>query len=94
MVIIMTPEATQKNIEDVVSAIENVGLKTKITVGEQQKIVAVIGDKNRLSSVPLDAMDGVEQTEPRISSNSEHYQRCRNSNRRRKYRCHGWTMRR
>ena len=62
MVIIMTPEATQKNIEDVVSAIENVGLKTKITVGEQQKIVAVIGDKNRLSSVPLDAMDGVEQT--------------------------------
>lgn len=62
MVIIMNPDATQKNLEDVVSAIENVGLKTKITVGEQQKIVAVIGDKNRLSSVPLDAMDGVEQT--------------------------------
>ena len=62
MVIIMNPDATQKNIEDVVNAIENVGLKTKITVGEQQKIVAVIGDKNRLSSVPLDAMDGVEQT--------------------------------
>lgn len=62
MVIIMNPDATQKNIDDVVSAIENVGLKTKITVGEQQKIVAVIGDKNRLTSVPLDAMDGVEQT--------------------------------
>ena len=62
MVIIMNPDASQKNIEDVVKVIEGVGLKTKITEGEQQKIVAVIGDKNRLSSVPLDAMDGVEQT--------------------------------
>lgn len=62
MVIIMTPDATQENLDQVVQAIEGVGLKTKITVGEQQKIVAVIGDKNRLSSVALDAIPGVEQT--------------------------------
>lgn len=58
----MTPDATQENLDQVVQAIEGVGLKTKITVGEQQKIVAVIGDKNRLSSVALDAIPGVEQT--------------------------------
>ena len=62
MVIIMNPDATQENLDQVVQAIEGVGLKTKITVGEQQKIVAVIGDKNRLSSVALDAIPGVEQT--------------------------------
>ena len=62
MVIIMNPDATEKNIEDVMDAIVSAGLEAKIMEGSQQKIVGVIGDKTRLASVPVDAMDGVEKS--------------------------------
>lgn len=62
MVIIMNPEATAQNIQDVIKAIESAGLEGKIMEGTQQKIVGVIGDKSRLASIPLDAMDGVEKS--------------------------------
>lgn len=62
MVIIMNPEATRENLNDVIAAIENVGLEAKVMEGAVQKIVGVIGDKTRLESVPVDAMDGVEKS--------------------------------
>ena len=62
MVIIMTPEATQQNINDVIEVIKGVGLDAKIMEGSQQKIVGVIGDKTKLVSVPIDAMPGVEHS--------------------------------
>ncbi len=62
MVIIMNPDATKQNIDEVVAAIESVGLEAKIMEGTQQKIVGVIGDKTRMSSIAVDVMDGVEQS--------------------------------
>lgn len=62
MVIIMNQDATQANINDVISAIEGVGLVAKIMEGAQQKIVGVIGDKTRLAAVPVDALPGVEKS--------------------------------
>ena len=62
MVIIMNPDATAENIEDVIRAINSVGLDAKIMEGTQQKIVGVIGDKTKLAATPLDAMHGVETT--------------------------------
>ena len=62
MVIIMRPEATQQNINEVIEVIKGVGLDAKIMEGSQQKIVGVIGDKTKLASVPIDALDGVEHT--------------------------------
>ena len=62
MVIIMSPDATQQNINDVIEVIKGVGLEAKITEGVQQKIVAVIGDKSKLMPVPIDAMSGVERS--------------------------------
>lgn len=62
MVIIMNPDATAQNIKDVILAIEETGLEAKVMEGSQQKIVGVIGDKTRLASVPIDAMDGVEKS--------------------------------
>lgn len=62
MVIIMNQEATQANINDVISAIEGVGLVAKVMEGAQQKIVGVIGDKTRLAAVPVDALPGVEKS--------------------------------
>ena len=62
MVVIMNTDATNENIQAVVEAIESVGLTAKIMEGAQQKIVGVIGDKRKMSSLAVEAMDRVEQT--------------------------------
>ena len=62
MVIIMNPDASRENINEVIAAITSVGLEAKVMEGTQQKIVGVIGDKTRLASVPIDAMNGVEKS--------------------------------
>lgn len=46
------------------AAITSVGLEAKVMEGRQQKIVGVIGDRNRLTSVPIDVMEGVEKSVP------------------------------
>ena len=58
----MHPEATQSNIDEVVGVIRSHGLEAKIMIGEQQKIIGVIGDKTKMISVPLDAMPGVDHS--------------------------------
>ena len=58
----MNPDAREENIMAVVKAIESVGLTAKIMEGAQQKIVGVIGDKTRMGSLAVEAMEGVEQT--------------------------------
>ena len=62
MVVIMNADATQADIEGVISAIEEKGLEAKVMAGAHQKIVGVIGDKTKLAATPLDAMHGVETT--------------------------------
>ena len=62
MVIIMSPEATQQNINEVIEVIKGVGLEAKVMEGSQQKIVGVIGDKTKMASIPVDAMPGVEHS--------------------------------
>ena len=62
MVIIMNPDATAQNIDDVIEVIESQGLTAKVMEGAQQKIVGVIGDKTRLAACAIDAMPGVEQS--------------------------------
>ena len=60
MVIIMNIDATEKDISEVVNTVEETGLQAKIMEGAQQKIVGVIGDKTKLASVAIEAMNGVE----------------------------------
>ena len=62
MVIIMNLDATAKDINGVISAIESAGLQAKVMEGSQQKIVGVIGDKTKLASMPIDALPGVEKS--------------------------------
>ena len=62
MVIIMNADATAENIKNVIEEIQGVGLTAQIMEGAQQKIIGVIGDKARMGSLPIDAMDGVEKT--------------------------------
>ena len=60
MVIIMNIDATEKDISEIVKTVEANGLQAKIMEGAQQKIVGVIGDKTKLASVAIGAMNGVE----------------------------------
>ena len=62
MVIIMNPDATAENIKAVIEAVQSVGLEAKVMEGTQQKIVGVLGDKTKLGSMAIDAMEGVEQS--------------------------------
>ena len=62
MVVIMNADATQADIEGVISAIEEKGLEAKVMEWAHQNIVGVIGDKTKLAATPLDAMHGVETT--------------------------------
>ncbi|BEU86914.1 3-deoxy-7-phosphoheptulonate synthase [Selenomonas sp. TAMA-11512] len=62
MVIIMNPDATAENIKAVIEAVQSVGLAAKVMEGTQQKIVGVLGDKTKLGSMAIDAMEGVEQS--------------------------------
>lgn len=62
MVIIMNTDATAQNIKDVIAVIQGAGLTAQVMEGTQQKIVGVIGDKSRMGSIAIDAMDGVDKS--------------------------------
>lgn len=62
MVIIMNTDATVQNVKDVIEAIQQVGLTAQVMEGTQQKIVGVIGDKAKMGSLAVDAMNGVEKS--------------------------------
>lgn len=62
MVIIMKPSATKEQVNKVAERVREAGLKPHISVGEQCTLVGVIGDRTKLSDVPIDAMPGVDRT--------------------------------
>ena len=62
MVIIMDPDATAENIKSVISVIHDAGLEAKVMEGAAQRIVGVIGDKQRLGDVSFESMKGVDHT--------------------------------
>lgn len=62
MIVIMTPNATDNEIQNVVKKIEGAGLKAKIMEGVSQKIVGLIGDKQKFDATALEALSGVDHT--------------------------------
>ena len=62
MVIIMRPDANADSINEVISAVEEMGLTAKVMEGESQKIVGVIGDKAKTCCLNVESFKGVEKT--------------------------------
>jgi len=62
MIIVMSPKATQQNLEDVIKKVESNGLKVNLSKGEERTIVGVIGDKKKIANLEMIMMDGVEKT--------------------------------
>ncbi len=51
MIIVMSPKATQQNLEDVIKKVESNGLKVNLSKGEERTIVGVIGDKKNIANL-------------------------------------------
>lgn len=61
MIIVMKPDVSDKAITNVISIVEEHGLKTNLSRGDQVTIIGVIGDKSKLSTTNITLLDGVEK---------------------------------
>ena len=64
MIVVMCPEATKENIQNVIKTIEYCGLKVHLSEGSEVTIIGVIGDKSKLSKSNLELLEGVEKLVP------------------------------
>lgn len=64
MVIVMSKEATQTQIDDVVKWIETQSFRAHLSAGEERTIIGVIGDERGLDSALMERLDGVERVVP------------------------------
>lgn len=64
MIIVMKPGHEQKDLDQVVQRIEDLGLRAHLSKGEQRTIIGAIGDERVLREVPLDSLPGVESVLP------------------------------
>ena len=64
MIIGLKREATDAEIDDVVEKIKSLGLAVHISKGKERTIIGAIGDEAVLTSIPLDALPGVESGMP------------------------------
>ena len=60
MIIVMKPTATRENIENVVRKIENSGLRTHLSTGEE--VTIVIGDKKLIANLEVNMLEGVDKS--------------------------------
>ena len=62
MIVVMSANATERNLNNVVKKIEALGLETHISKGAERTIVGVIGDKKIIANLEMEMMAGVEKT--------------------------------
>lgn len=68
MIIVMEPGSDEKQLKDISSVLESLGLGIHISKGVERTIIGVIGDKRVLNDVPLELMPGVERLVPIVES--------------------------
>lgn len=64
MMIIMKPDATEEQIQHVVDRLAGVGARGHVSRGEFVTIIGAIGDREQISTLPFDAMPGVDRIMP------------------------------
>jgi 3-deoxy-7-phosphoheptulonate synthase len=64
MIIVTRPNASQEEIDQIRERVEAAGLRTHVSRGELRTIIGCIGDEERLESLPLLGMPGVEAVHP------------------------------
>ena len=61
MMVIMRESATSDEVAHVRARVEEVGASTHVSVGEEVTVIAVIGDREDITELPLEAMPGVDR---------------------------------
>lgn len=64
MIIVLKKEATQKQIDHIVTKVKALGLKPMVSKGIERTIIGVIGDEEKLRVQPLEVFPGVEKVMP------------------------------
>ncbi len=62
MIIVMGPEATQEQVHVIMNKLTALGLKVHLSEGATRTIIGIIGNKQLIAQLPIEAMDGVEKT--------------------------------
>jgi 3-deoxy-7-phosphoheptulonate synthase len=64
MIIVLKPDATQKEIEHLMDKIEKMGLKPWLSEGVERSIIGVIGEEDVIRALPFEGIPGVEKVLP------------------------------
>src|ERR1700682_4064649 len=64
MIVVMKPEANQKQIDHVIERIEQLGLRSHVIVGTERTVIAALGEKRDGAKQALETGDGVEKVVP------------------------------
>ncbi|MBR1397859.1 MAG: 3-deoxy-7-phosphoheptulonate synthase, partial [Selenomonadaceae bacterium] len=62
MIIVMKPNATKENLDNVTKRLNALGLRAHLSEGEEVTIVGVIGDKKTIANLEMNMMEGVDKT--------------------------------
>lgn len=64
MIIVTKKDITEGELDRIIERIEQIGLRTHVSRGEQRTIIGCIGDERLLGEVPLLSLPGVESVTP------------------------------
>lgn len=64
MIIVLRPDATEKQIKHIVEKVKKLGLKPMISRGTERTIIGVIGEEDILRVQPLEVFPGIEKVMP------------------------------
>jgi len=61
MIIVLKPKATKQQIDHLMEKIEKMGLKPWLSKGVERSIIGVIGEEDKLRTLPFEGIPGVEK---------------------------------
>lgn len=64
MIIVLRPDATEKQIKHIVEKVKKLGLKPMVSRGIERTIIGVIGEEDILRVQPLEVFPGIEKVMP------------------------------
>lgn len=64
MMIVMRGGVTQEQVDSVVEKLHEIGAEAHLSRGEFKTLIGAIGDRDRISQIPFEAMPGVETVIP------------------------------
>jgi 3-deoxy-7-phosphoheptulonate synthase len=64
MIVVMKPDATQRQIDHIIERIEQLGLRSHVIVGTERTVVAALGEKRDGAKQALETGEGVEKVVP------------------------------